>query len=47
MMEEIRQAIIDDTFLAYYREKREAWSRGDEAHPMNPPKRRTPGGDKV
>jgi queuine tRNA-ribosyltransferase len=40
MMEEIRRAITDDTFIAYYNEKRDAWSRQDEDHPMNPPRRR-------
>jgi len=39
MMEEIRRAISDDTFVSYYNEKRDLWSRGDEEHPMNHPRR--------
>lgn len=40
MMNEIRAAITDGTFSEYLREKRDLWSRGDEDHPMNHPRRR-------
>ena len=43
MIEEIRQAITDDTFIEYHRQKRDVWSRGDDEHPMNHPVRKTAG----
>jgi queuine tRNA-ribosyltransferase len=42
MMNEIREAITNDTFVSYYNEKRVAWAQQDEAHPMKPTPRRKP-----
>lgn len=36
-MSEIREAITNDTFLDYYKTKREAWALGDEENPMKHP----------
>jgi len=42
MMGEIRKAILDGTFPAYFAEKRLAWAGSDEDAPARPPKRRKP-----
>lgn len=39
MIREIRAAINDDSFLAYYQVKRVSWAAGDEENPMNHPVR--------
>ena len=36
-MREIREAINDDSFLAYYQQKRVAWAEGDAENPMDHP----------
>ena len=41
MMREIRAAILGDTFLDYYRSRREAWAQGDDENPMSHPARPT------
>ena len=33
MMNDIRASILNDTFASYYRQSREAWSRGDDDNP--------------
>lgn len=40
MMHEIRESILADSFLDYYRLKREAWAQADEDNPVNPPRAR-------
>jgi queuine tRNA-ribosyltransferase len=39
-MATMRRHVVDDTFAAFYRDAREALSRGDDAHPSAPPVRR-------
>ena len=39
MMEEIRESIRNDSFKKYYLRRREEWSKGDQANPMNHPVR--------